>query len=49
MSANENIFAAVSADDREEFQVLIANDPSLAQARNEKGLSLLMWMLYQQR
>lgn len=49
MSANENIFAAVAADDREEFQVLIANDPSLAKARNEQGLSLLMWMLYQQR
>ncbi|MFB3063207.1 MAG: ankyrin repeat domain-containing protein [Gammaproteobacteria bacterium] len=49
MSANKKIFAAVAADDRDEFQTLIANDPSLAQARNEQGLSLLMWMLYQQR
>ncbi len=49
MPANEKIFAAVAADDRDGFQALIANDPSLAQARNEQGLSLLMWMLYHRR
>ena len=49
MSTNEKIFAAVAADDRDGFKALIANDPTLAQARNEKGLSLLMWMLYQQK
>lgn len=49
MSASEKIFAAVTADDRGGFQALIAKDPSLVQVRNEQGLSLLMWMLYQQR
>lgn len=49
MSANEKIFAAVAADDRDGFQALIANDPSLARTRNEQQLSLLMWLLYQQK
>jgi ankyrin repeat protein len=49
MSANEKIFDAVAAGDREGFQSLIANDPSIVQARNEQSLSLLMWILYQQK
>lgn len=49
MSANEKIFAAVAANDRDGFQALLANDPSLARVRDEQGLSLLMWMLYHQR
>ena len=46
---NEKIFDAVAAGDREGFQSLIANDPSIVQARNEQSLSLLMWILYHQK
>ncbi len=49
MSVNEKIFAAVEAGDREEFQSLVANDPSIVQARNEQSLSLLMWILYHRK
>ncbi len=49
MSDDKKIFSAVSENELEKFRALIANDSSLAQARNEQGLSLLMWMLYHQK
>ena len=49
MSDDKNIFSTVSQNELEEFRALIANDPSLARARNEQRLSLLMWMLYHQK
>ncbi len=49
MSANEKIFAAVVAGDINKFRELLAANPSLAKSKNEQRLSLLMWILYNQR
>ncbi len=46
MNGSEEIFAAVSGGDAERVRELIAADPSLAEARNTDGLSVLLHARY---
>ncbi len=48
MSAEE-IFEAIKAGDADRVSTLVAEDSSLAAARNEQGISAVMWALYNQR
>ncbi len=48
MSADE-IFEAIKAGDADRVSALVAGDASLATARNEQGISVVMWALYNQR
>ncbi len=48
MSADE-IFEAIKAGDADRVSSLVAGDSSLAAARNEQGISAVMWALYNQR
>ncbi len=48
MSADE-IFEAIKAGDADRVSALVAGDSSLATARNEQGISAIMWALYNQR
>ena len=48
MSADE-IFEAIKAGDANRVSTLVAGDSSLAAARNEQGISAVMWALYNQR
>ena len=48
MSADE-IFEAIKAGDADRVGALVAGDALLATARNEQGISAIMWALYNQR
>ena len=48
MSAAE-IFEAIKSGDADRVTALVAQDSSLAAARNEQGISAIMWALYNQR
>ncbi len=48
MSADE-IFEAIRAGDANRVSALVAGDSSLATARNELGILVVMWALYNQR
>ena len=48
MSADE-IIEAIKAGDADRVSALVAGDSSLATARNEQGISAIMWALYNQR
>ena len=48
MSADE-IFEAIKAGDPDRVSALVTGDSSLAAARNEQGISAIMWALYNQR
>jgi len=43
------IFEAISAQDEPRVRSLVENDPSLAQAANEQGISAILWALYHRR
>ena len=45
----DEIFAAISADDRTQVAKLIAADPSLAHARNQAGVSALLQARYENK
>ncbi len=48
MGADE-FFEAIKAGDADRVSALVAEDSSLAAARNEQGISAIMWALYNQR
>ncbi len=48
MNADE-IFEAIKSGDADRVSALVAGDSSLATARNEQGVSVVMWALYNQR
>ncbi len=48
MSADE-IFEAIKAGDADRVSTLMAEDSSRATARNEQGISAVLWALYNQR
>jgi len=47
--SSEEIFGAIAAGEMERVRDLVAQDASCAGARNEQGISPLMWALYNRR
>ncbi len=47
--SSEEIFGAIAAGEMERARDLVAQDASCAAARNEQGISALMWALYNSR
>ncbi len=47
--SSEEIFGAIAAGEMERVRDLVAQDASYAGARNEHGISALMWALYNRR
>lgn len=47
--SSEEIFGAIAAGEMERVRDLVAQDASCAGARNEQGISALMWALYNRR
>lgn len=47
--SSEEIFGAMAAGELERVRDLVAQDASCAGARNEQGISALMWALYNRR
>ena len=47
--SSEEIFEAIAAGEMERVRDMVAQDASCAGARNEQGISALMWALYNRR